>query len=91
MLLWELTCSAGMGLVLSPTDKGIFVKGFSKGESVARNTGQIEIGDHFFAIDGNQINTVQDAKHYLSLVCVVSNYDCIEQKIYSIIQEIKAV
>lgn len=63
-----LICSKGMGLVLSPTEKGILVKGFSKGESIARNSGMIVVGDMLIAINGNEIKTIADAKQNLEQV-----------------------
>ena len=60
--------SGGIGLILTSTDQGIFVKGFSKGPSVARDTGKVKVGDRLCFINHFPIRDIQDAKHYLGMV-----------------------
>lgn len=62
--------STTLGVVLSNSPTGVFVKQFSSPTSLAQSTGKIEIGDVLSAIDSLPVNTTLDAKNLISRVSV---------------------
>lgn len=77
-LVWTSSYhSTGIGIILTPTDNGIFVKGFSKDNSIARDMNKISIGDKMCAINGNPIQNIVEAKQYLSMVIIILLYQTV--------------
>lgn len=62
--------STTLGVVLSNSPTGVFVKQFSSPSSLAQSTGQIQVGDVLLAIDSLPVNTTLDAKNLISHVGV---------------------
>ena len=58
-----------MGLILTQTENGLFVKGFSN-KSIALETGKINIGDRLIVVNNHEVKNVYDAKNFLGLVRV---------------------
>ena len=69
----SLTHSSTLGVILSHSPDGVYVKNFSSGSSVARNTGKIEIGDYLTAINSAPVTSTMDAKNLISQV-VLSDF-----------------
>lgn len=62
------TSSSTLGVILSNSPNGVFIKQFSSPFSLAQNTGKIKVGDILLKIDSLPINTTLDAKNVISRV-----------------------
>ena len=51
-----------MGVILTNTEAGVFVKSFSKGFSIARETHQIQEQDRLCAVNGHPVQTTVEAR-----------------------------
>ena len=65
---FPLMPSTTLGVVLSNSPTGVFVKQFSSPSSLAQSTGQIQVGDVLLAIDSLPVHTTLDAKNLISRV-----------------------
>lgn len=68
----SVKCSGALGVILTNTDTGVFVKSFSKGYSIARESHQINEGDRLCAVNGHSVNTTVEAKE-----CIVHVNDAV--------------
>ncbi|KAK8830610.1 hypothetical protein WA577_004340, partial [Blastocystis sp. JDR] len=54
--------NSGLGVILTNTEAGVFVKSFSKGFSIARETHQIQEQDQLCAVNGHPVQTTVEAR-----------------------------
>ena len=57
-----------LGIILTPTAEGVMVKAFSNGPSLARDSGQIFIGDKLQSVNDCPIFSTTDAKQHITNV-----------------------
>ena len=57
-----------LGIILTPTAEGVMVKAFSNGPSLARESGQIFIGDKLQSVNDCPIFSTADAKQHITSV-----------------------